>query len=52
MNVYGHNVSWGPVLWCDDCDQIMKLIKSDGYWTCPECGKSVYGQDVDSSEED
>lgn len=52
MNVNGNSVSWGPVLWCDDCDQIMKLTQPDGYWICPDCGTSVSGDDVEPPEVD
>ena len=46
MNINGMEVSWGEVLWCDDCEDIMKYDRDSHYWTCPVCENSVRGKDL------
>ena len=40
------NVEWGRVLWCEECEEIMKWDKDSGFWTCPNCEESVYGENL------
>lgn len=34
-------LSWGPVLWCEDCEEIMKWNRLTRTWSCPACDKEV-----------
>jgi len=46
MNINGMEVSWGEVLWCDDCEDIMKYDRDSHYWICPACENSIFGKDL------
>ncbi len=46
MNINGMEVEWGQVLWCEECDEIMKWDRDTYHWTCPRCENSVRGKDL------
>jgi len=40
------SVSWGKVLWCEDCDEIMHWDRHSEIWTCPGCGQKTTGPET------
>jgi len=34
-------LAWGRVLWCEDCEEIMKWNRHSRTWTCPACDEQV-----------
>ena len=51
MNINGMEISWGEILWCDDCVEIMNWDRDSHYWTCPACENSVLGKDLLEEEQ-